>query len=309
MAIKKYTVTEPYLETKCGLGEGPFWEESTNTLRFVDIVKQQIHVVDLTAGPTSHKVLAKLDISIGVTADIEGNGNGDFVFAGKHGFGIFRRAEGSYEYIKRVWTVEEVKDGREHRMRFNDGAVDTEGRFWAGAMNDPLVHEITNEGVLFRLDPDLSLHRVITSDVAIPNGGVWTADNSTFYLTESQVSSIFAYNFDAATGTISNRRVFYKPAEGSPDGHVLDEENHMWTAIYGGSKVLRISPAGEVVAEIELPTRCPTCPAFAGTELFVTSAAENEPEKYPGSAKYAGNVFKCDVGVRGLRPNKFRFAK
>ena len=38
---------------KCGLGEAPFYEESTHTLRFVDIVKEKLHFVDLTKGPSS----------------------------------------------------------------------------------------------------------------------------------------------------------------------------------------------------------------------------------------------------------------
>jgi len=59
-----------------------------------------------------------------------------------------------------------------------------------------------------------------------------------------------------------------------------------------------------VVGEISLPTRNITCPAFAGTELFITSAAESEPEKYPDSAKFAGNLFRVDVGVRGMPKHK-----
>ena len=46
-------------------------------------------------------------------------------------------------------------------MRFNDGFVDPEGRYFAGTMNDPKITKPTNEGVLFRLDPDLTLHRII----------------------------------------------------------------------------------------------------------------------------------------------------
>ena len=46
-------------------------------------------------------------------------------------------------------------------MRFNDGAVDSRGRFWAGAMNDPKIAEVIDEGAMFRLDPDLKLHRVL----------------------------------------------------------------------------------------------------------------------------------------------------
>jgi len=40
---------------KCGLGEAPFYETSTHSLRFVDIVKEKLHVVDLAKGPSSLK--------------------------------------------------------------------------------------------------------------------------------------------------------------------------------------------------------------------------------------------------------------
>lgn len=38
---------------KCGLGEAPFYETKTGCLRFVDIVKEKLHVVDLKEGPSS----------------------------------------------------------------------------------------------------------------------------------------------------------------------------------------------------------------------------------------------------------------
>jgi sugar lactone lactonase YvrE len=49
----------------CSLGEGPFWEDDTNTLRFLDVEKQKVHRVDLNVGPSSHKVIREFDISIG----------------------------------------------------------------------------------------------------------------------------------------------------------------------------------------------------------------------------------------------------
>lgn len=58
-------------------------------------------------------------------------------FGGKHGYGLFNRIDGSYKYIKRVWQPHEVDKGYEHRLRGNDGAVDSRGRYWLGMMNDP----------------------------------------------------------------------------------------------------------------------------------------------------------------------------
>ncbi len=37
----------------CGLGEAPYYESGRHTLRFVDIVKEKLHIVDLSKGPSS----------------------------------------------------------------------------------------------------------------------------------------------------------------------------------------------------------------------------------------------------------------
>ena len=37
----------------CALGEAPYYERSRNILRFVDIVKEKLHIVDLSKGPSS----------------------------------------------------------------------------------------------------------------------------------------------------------------------------------------------------------------------------------------------------------------
>jgi sugar lactone lactonase YvrE len=131
---------QPYLKIDCGLGEAPQWEEATNSLRFVDIVKQKVHIIDLNKGPSSHRVLADLDISIGVTADIEGNED-EIAFGGKHGYGILNRKDGTYRYIKKYWDGDPVAAKKDKEMRGNDGGVDARGRFWASTMNDPLVTE------------------------------------------------------------------------------------------------------------------------------------------------------------------------
>ncbi|EMC94632.1 hypothetical protein BAUCODRAFT_149764 [Baudoinia panamericana UAMH 10762] len=319
--VKQYKITEPYLDTKCGLGEAPFWEEERNSLRFSDIVNKKLHFIDLEKGPSSHKRF-DLDFSVGTTADIEGNDK-EFIFGGKYGYGVMNRETGESRWVQKMWTDEERKeDGggkpgvgktREERMRSNDGAVDINGRYWVGAMNDPLVVEgnITDEGVLFCLEPDLSIKRKKES-VSIPNGMSWTLDNKYMYFTDSPSGKIIKYPFDATTGAVSWDKgvdFFTCPIEGGvPDGHAQDEEGCFWIACFGTGKVLRVNTQGEVIAEIECPTRCVTCPGFCGTKLFITSAEEEAPKEYPWSTKYQGALFMVDVGVRGCPLNKFKMA-
>lgn len=193
-------------------------------------------------------------------------------------------------------------------MRFNDGAVDSQGRFWAGAMNDPKVKSPGPEGMLFRLDPDLSVH-VVLAPVSIPNGIGWNQADDTMYFTDSPTGKIFAFDYKAATGAISNQRVFYDLGEPlEPDGFAIDVDGCVWSAIYGGGKVIRISAAGVLIGQIDLPTRNPTCPAFVGEELWITSAKdERDDERFPNSVRYGGCIFRVNVGVRGKQKNEFRF--
>ncbi|KAF2717313.1 hypothetical protein K431DRAFT_255643 [Polychaeton citri CBS 116435] len=318
--VKTYTITEPYIKLDCGLGEGPYWEKSHNSLRFVDIVKKKIYFLDIAKGPESLKQY-DLEHSIGTTADIEGRDD-EFIFGGKHGYGIMKRATGEVRWIKEHWGEEERKDdaggkpgfgkNKEERMRSNDGAVDSKGRFWVGTMNDPAVvggGNFHDEGILFRLDNDLTLHR-IQEGVTIPNGTSWTKDDTTMYFTDSPSKVIKACPYDPETGSLdvkAGTTFFTCPVEGGvPDGHAQDVEGYLWVACHGTGKVYRISPEGEVVAIIEVPTRCVTCPAFVGTELFITSAEDEDLANHPESEKYMGSLFKIDVGVEGKPQNRFK---
>lgn len=245
------------------------------------------------------------------TADIEGNDE-EFAFAGKYGFGIANKQTGEYRWIKKVWTEDEVAANKHELFRGNDGAVDSQGRFWAGFMFDPLVSDWSHEGAVFRLNTDLSLDRPM-SNITIPNGTTWNKSDTTLFWADSPFKTIYQFNYDAATGAISNKRPFFVMPEDNrygkdavPDGHCIDEEGYMWTALHGGSAVLRISPAGKIVAEIKVPTAQPTCPCFVGEELFITSAGGTSGPDGTPADEFAGSVFKINVGVRGLKKFKFK---
>lgn len=245
------------------------------------------------------------------------------IVGAKHGYALVNRHTGELSYIRKVWDEEGPQKAKRYvfesrpvsenrligdRMRFNDGAVDSRGRFWAGAMNDPKVQEPSDEGVLFRLDPDLKVHRVIES-MTIPNGIGWNDADDTMYLTDSPTGKIYAFDFNPETGAISNRRVHFEfKGPGIPDGFAMDATGCIWSAIYGGGKVIRISQKGEVIGEISLPTRNVTCAAFVGTELFITTAKDEEnDDQLPQSVRYSGRLFRVDVGVRGQPRHQFRF--
>lgn len=129
--LQQWHVTEPYLHLHCGLGEGPYYEAATHSLRFVDIKKKRVHTVDLAKGPSAVETI-QLDTPVTVTADIDGVDPRDRIVIGaKYGIAALDRRTGLYEYIARFSA-----DADNERLRSNDGAVDPHGRFWLGTMTD-----------------------------------------------------------------------------------------------------------------------------------------------------------------------------
>ena len=53
LTSRRLKLSKPYIKMSCGLGEAPYYERSRHTLRFVDIVKEKLHIVDLNKGPSS----------------------------------------------------------------------------------------------------------------------------------------------------------------------------------------------------------------------------------------------------------------
>jgi sugar lactone lactonase YvrE len=98
------------------------------------------------------------------------------------------------------------------------------------------------------------------------------------------------------------------PYGGRPDGAAVDSEGCYWSAQYEGQRLLRLSPTGEVLAEVATPVPCPTMPCFGGPDLktlFITTSRQGrsaqELAQFPG----AGCVFAMRVEVAGLGVNRF----
>jgi sugar lactone lactonase YvrE len=189
--------------------------------------------------------------------------------------------------------------------RFNDGKCDRQGRFWAGTMDEEYPKQRAS---LYRLDQDGSCVK-IRGNVGISNGLGWSPDNKVFYYTDSTVNTIYAYDFNAEDGKISNERIFFETTGNySPDGLTVDSDGFVWSAMWNGWKVVRFSPDGKVDKEIALPVQRPTSCTFGGFELsdlYITSArmdlTEEELKKQPD----AGSVLVLRTKMKGLPEPKF----
>ncbi|KAI1106289.1 SMP-30/Gluconolaconase/LRE-like region-domain-containing protein [Jackrogersella minutella] len=303
--LQQWHITEPYLNLHCGLGEGPYYEAATHHLRFVDIKKQRVHTVDLNSpDPASTVETIQLDTPVTVTADIEGVDPLDRIIIGaKYGVAALDRRSGTYEYVARFSA-----DADNERLRSNDGAVDPHGRFWLGSMTD-IGLDLQPEGSVFLFDGTRTA-RSMRHPVTIPNSVGWSPDGRTLYFTHSTERVIFASDYDPASGDTSLERAFYvHDGPGEPDGFRVDVDGNLWQAVYGESRVLKISPAGELVGEVRLPTKNVTCTQFVGTELFITTAGMQRDEGTAEEVELSGALFRVDVGVKGLDPFLFKLSK
>lgn len=78
-------------------------------------------------------------------------------------------------------------------------------------------------------------------DVDISNGLEWSLDGKTFYYIDTLSFKLQAFDFDGTTGKLSNRRDIFvfkeHNVEGCPDGMTIDNEGHLWVAMWGSGKV------------------------------------------------------------------------
>lgn len=294
--FQEWVVKVPYLQLDCQLGEGPYYEKETQSLRFVDIRAKAIHWVSLHRGPDSHRTI-ELDVSPSVTCNIAGHHPSEKILVGvKYGVAILDCTTHRYKYVHKINPAADNP-----RLRTNDGAVDPEGRLLLGTMSDFDLGSPELEGSLLRFGSLDGPPEELMSGLAVPNGIGWSPDKKLMYFVNSSKRQILVFDYSAAPSGIPFK-VFYQHHEngGEPDGLRVDSEGHVWVAIWGESCVLRISPDGLLVGKVLVPTRFVTCPQFVGEELFITTARDDEEDGQ--DVAYGGSVFRVHVGITGLDP-------
>ena len=141
--------------------------------------------------------------------------------------------------------------------------------------------------------------------IRIPNSLCWSPDNQTLYFSDTRARVIWGFDFNLASGGLSNRRLFVdlQGQLGRPDGATVDTEGYLWSAEYGGGRVVRYTPDGTVDKVVNLPVANVTCPTFGGTDyktLFITTASQRLAESELAEQPLAGGLFACEVTVAGL---------
>ncbi|KAL1951620.1 hypothetical protein VTO73DRAFT_769 [Trametes versicolor] len=292
MPPRRISVDKPLLHLNCSLGEGPIYDPETSVLHFVDIEKNKVYHYNTASGTLDCEQFEESITCLALRRDQEG-----LACATTHGFAVIENSK--LRYLSRPLPAD-----FQPFTRFNDGACDPQGRFIAGTLFNK-THGIP--GQLYIYDPDRDTCRVLDPGPFTDSNGVgWLDDGKTMLFTDSFENKIYAYDY--TDGQVSGRRVFVDamsqglPPGTYPDGLCIDKDGGVWSARWGGSRIIRYSRDGEMDLEVFFPKALNiTACTFGGPnsdQLYVTTAHcgacggdATRQADYPDS----GNLFVVDL--------------
>jgi sugar lactone lactonase YvrE len=266
------------VEAGLELGEGARWLGDRYVL--VDILGGRLF--ELVPGAATLRALADTgDLPLGAVAPL-GGAPGRWVAAVGTGIAVLDE-NGDLDWLGRPEQDAAVP------TRMNDGVTDPAGRFWAGSM---AWDATPGAGSLYRVGPDRTVHCVLTG-LTVPNGPAFSPAGDVMYLADSARGTVFRYGVDPATGDLDRAEPFLTLDAGSPDGMTVDAEGHLWVAVWGEARVLRVAPDGRLDRTVRTPSLQPTSVALGDGELLITSARHGLTDPSPAD----GAVLSVEVGV------------
>ena len=276
------TEPERIADYACVTGEGPLWHPDEQRLYWVDIPTGRLFRYTPASG--GHEQCFESSEALGgFTIQEDG---ALLLFMARGAVKLWRDG-------KLTTVIEEIPD--EVTTRFNDVIADPEGRVFCGTMPTS-----SRPGRLYRLDPDRTLTKLLDG-IGVSNGMGFTPDLKGLYYTDSPARNIYMFDYDRATGDISNQRVFVQTpdGEGVPDGLTVDAEGYVWSARWDGGVLVRYTPDGEEALRIAFPARKVSSVTFGGTDytdIYVTTAGGDQKTT---EGQGAGALFRLRLGIQG----------
>lgn len=278
---------ELFVDSRCELGEGPFWHPLIERLFWFDILNQTM----LSAGTDGHivdRITFKDTVSAGAVID-------EHSIAVTQSGSLLRYDFRTDETTEIVGIEADIPTNRT-----NDSRVDRSGGFWIGTMGrkaEPGVGSVHQ----YRAGKTTK----IIEGIRIPNSICFSPDGRTAYFTDSG-KMIIRCALDPETGLPVGpwEDFFTMDGLGGADGSVVDSEGFVWNSRWGAGAVIRISPDGKLDKVVEVPGISQvTCPAFGGKDLktlYITTAREHMTPEQVEREPHAGSVFAFPLDVAGV---------
>jgi sugar lactone lactonase YvrE len=152
----------------------------------------------------------------------------------------------------------------------NDLCILADGTIYA---SDPNWTKST--GQLWRIDADGSTH-LVASGMGTTNGIEPSPDDKTLYVNESVQRNVWAFPIKADR-TLGEKKLLKKFPDHGFDGMRADVDGNLYITRYGKGTVAVLSPAGEVIREIDVLGPNPSNLCFGGPDgktVYVTEVSK-----------------------------------
>eukprot|EP00386_Alphamonas_edax_P009351 GDKI01030781.1.p1 GENE.GDKI01030781.1~~GDKI01030781.1.p1 ORF type:complete len:403 (+),score=139.35 GDKI01030781.1:53-1261(+) len=271
------------------LGESPVWNAEQQTLYWVDIDGKKVLSYNFESKETSEYPMPNKPGCIGLVWE-----SNDLLVC---------LEDGPVVYDPKKRAIKERLGDFEPNVantRMNDGRMDRAGCMVVGGYNEKHREDKKHSSGVYCINPDtrdMTPLKGFDRGVRCANAICFSPDGQYMYFCDSPTKELLRYDYDMVTRSVSNPKTVMKlkdEAPGQLDGAVVDAQGYIWTAFFGGGKVLRLTPTGRLDMVVEVPVPNPTCPCFGGPDmdtLFITTTRKRMSEEQLAQQPEAGGVY------------------
>ena len=268
---------EKFLDVECALGEGINISPDGSTIWWVDIIGGLIH------SKSKRRIFVSTIPGVSEPSSVLECTNDSAVIAAR---------DGIYEISQKSRSATIIHSLPDLGMRSNDATKSPDGSYWVSRMDRKEEKQI---GTIERISVGSKGSVVLIKQLGIPNTLIIDQVRNQFIFGDSKKGVLFLQDLSPTFDLIGSPKVFFqnRHAPGVPDGSALDNQGNIWNCRWGGSCIAKISPNGQLLDLIYLPTLYPTsCKFLSDKILIVTTALGNSPKDYH---PYAGHLLKVTL--------------
>lgn len=267
------------------LAEGIIWDDRAGLVRWVDIWKGRVHAGRIGDGEINDIVTVDIGESAGAVALAADSG---LLVAGARGL-VAISPEGAVTHGPDLL-------GDRRNVRFNDGAVDPQGRFVVGTL---ALGPETGQETLLRISAD-GTSETLRTGIRLSNGIAFSPEGDTVYHVDTLARTVSSHSYGA--GAFDPDEPWVDVAlemPHHPDGLTVSSDGSLWIAQWGGASVRRHAPDGTLIDTVAVDADQVSCAAFVGPDLDVL-AITTAQEGLESWTDAAGSIFLADVSATGL---------